>query len=608
MSQNNTNSESDQDPVYSEAVVSDLVELSKTQGFLSYSQITSMMLNSSIEDVDRMILHLQDMGIKIDDQFHGQEISIDKSIETLGSTDDPVRLYMREMGKVDLLTRSGEIEIAKRIENGIKLMLSSLSQFPLAIEKTIDTYYNRILTEEIQSSDLIVGFFDIEINKYNVKSQANSEPGINTNDDENSDEFLEDEESTIDTGLDPDILHERMEHLRSLYTNFMEMYSAGSTIQELNKASSDLADYFMNFKLSNKQFKNFVDDAKRINGQIKVIERKLLDIICNQCFIDRKAFLKAYKGNETNFNHWLKIIEDESPNFSKAMKPFLIPTKRMVRELKLIEASQKLTIADFKQINSGLLNGERKTRRAKSDMIEANLRLVISLAKKYTNRGMQFLDLIQEGNIGLMKAVDKFEYRRGFKFSTYATWWIRQAITRSIADQARTIRIPVHMIETINKINRYMRYFLQKYGREPTPDELSQEIEMPIDKIRKVMKISEPVSTETPIGDDDDGSSLGDFIEDQNCLLPIDLAIREGLNNTVEEMMVTLSPREAKVLRMRFGINMNTDHTLEEVGKQFNVTRERIRQIEAKALRKLRHPARAEKFLSFLDEDANKMS
>jgi RNA polymerase primary sigma factor len=508
---------------------------------------------------------------------------------------------MREMGTVELLTREGEIVIAKRIEEGINQVQSSVAEYPEAITHLLDQW-DLFEAEEIRLSDIIIGFLDP--NEQDVAPTAThvgSELSEEELKDEDGDSDDEDEEEE-DTGPDPELAREKFEALRKQYEIVRDVIAAkGRSHPEARKEINELSEVFKEFRLTPKQFDRMVKNMRSMMDRIRVQERIVMKHCVTTAKMPKKAFIKAFSGNETS-TVWLFEILNSTLPYAQEMKVHQEELERAIGKMNSVEEETGLIIADIKDINRRMSIGEAKARRAKKEMVEANLRLVISIAKKYTNRGLQFLDLIQEGNIGLMKAVDKFEYRRGYKFSTYATWWIRQAITRSIADQARTIRIPVHMIETINKLNRISRQMLQEMGREPTPEELSERMLMPEDKIRKVLKIAkEPISMETPIGDDED-SHLGDFIEDSTIVQPLDSATGGSLKDATQEVLAGLTAREAKVLRMRFGIDMNTDHTLEEVGKQFDVTRERIRQIEAKALRKLRHPSRSEQLKSFLDE------
>ena len=552
-------------------------------------------VHEAAPDADTLILSDNSTNVSADEDAADEAAAALAAVDgEFGRTTDPVRMYMREMGTVELLTREGEIEIAKRIEEGLGQVLTALSAYPGTVQSILDRY-TKVAAEEARMNDLLVGFID---------PNAPDEIPTPAQQQANKEESDDDEEEEVDTGPDPEEVRERMVALEAAHRKAMTAVGKikdGSS-SELEKATAKSTAMIREIKLS----PNFVDQLTRALREkvdrIRIQERAIRDICIIQCGMPRKEFISTFPTNETDPT-WLdeKIASGESwgAKLAEEREEF----ERYQRRLQSIEEETKLTVNQIKEISRRISIGEAKARRAKKEMVEANLRLVISIAKKYTNRGLQFLDLIQEGNIGLMKAVDKFEYRRGYKFSTYATWWIRQAITRSIADQARTIRIPVHMIETINKLNRISRQMLQQMGREATPEELAEKMEMPEDKIRKVLKIAkEPISMETPIGDDED-SHLGDFIEDQNILSPVDSATSGGLGETTHEVLASLTPREAKVLRMRFGIDMNTDHTLEEVGKQFDVTRERIRQIEAKALRKLRHPTRSEQLRSFLDSD-----
>jgi RNA polymerase primary sigma factor len=504
------------------------------------------------------------------------------------------------MGTVELLTREGEIEIAKRIEDGINQVQCSVAEYPEAITALLDQW-DLYEAEEIRLSDIISGFVDPneEQDMAPTATHVGSELSQEDLDDEDDDDDDEDEE---DTGVDPELARERFEELRMHYEKTRKVIeSKGRSHPDSRAVIKELSEVFKEFRLVPKQFDRMVRSMRTMMDRVRIQERLIMKHCVIQAKMPKKDFIQAFAGNETTVDWLHKVLASGAP-YVDALVAHKEEIERSVGKMNAVEQETGLNIADIKDINRRMSIGEAKARRAKKEMVEANLRLVISIAKKYTNRGLQFLDLIQEGNIGLMKAVDKFEYRRGYKFSTYATWWIRQAITRSIADQARTIRIPVHMIETINKLNRISRQMLQEMGREPTPEELSERMLMPEDKIRKVLKIAkEPISMETPIGDDED-SHLGDFIEDSTIVQPLDSATGGSLKNATQEVLAGLTAREAKVLRMRFGIDMNTDHTLEEVGKQFDVTRERIRQIEAKALRKLRHPSRSEQLRSFLDE------
>jgi RNA polymerase primary sigma factor len=510
-------------------------------------------------------------------------------------------MYMREMGTVELLTREGEIEIAKRIEDGIYTVQSSVAEYPQAISYLLDQW-DQFEAEEVRLSDIITGFLDP--NEEDVAPAAThvgselSDEELKDEDETDSDEDEEEE----DTGPDPEEAREHFDKLREIFE------AVSASIEEKGRPHPDtqtlikeLGEHFRLFRLVPKQFDIIVKHMRSMMDRVRVQERLIMKHVCGYAKLPKKDFIKIFSGSESS-SAWFDLLLQAGDDTAKCLADVEVEVRRSIFKLNEVESETKLNVEAIKDINRRMSIGEAKARRAKKEMVEANLRLVISIAKKYTNRGLQFLDLIQEGNIGLMKAVDKFEYRRGYKFSTYATWWIRQAITRSIADQARTIRIPVHMIETINKLNRISRQMLQEMGREPTPEELAERMIMPEDKIRKVLKIAkEPISMETPIGDDED-SHLGDFIEDTTISSPIDSTTMEGLQFATREVLSGLTAREAKVLRMRFGIDMNTDHTLEEVGKQFDVTRERIRQIEAKALRKLRHPSRSEPLKTFLDE------
>jgi RNA polymerase primary sigma factor len=598
-----------------------LIAKGKEQGYLTFAEVNDhlpqdIVDSDQIEDIIRMI---NDMGIKVSeaapdsDELLMQESNTDEEVaeaaaqalatveSEIGRTTDPVRMYMREMGTVELLTREGEIEIAKRIEDGINQVQCSVAEYPEAITYLLDQW-DLYEAEEIRLSDIISGFVDPDDdqNLAPTATHVGSELSDEQLDDDDDDDDDDDEEE--DTGVDPELARERFSELREQYYRTRDVIEKnGRSHKKSRKEIEALSDIFKEFRLVPKQFDRMVKNMRSMMDRVRIQERLVMKYCVVNAKMPKKDFIKAFAGKETS-TKWLYDILESKAGYVPVLLDYKEEIERSVSKISQVEHETGLVVADIKDINRRMSIGEAKARRAKKEMVEANLRLVISIAKKYTNRGLQFLDLIQEGNIGLMKAVDKFEYRRGYKFSTYATWWIRQAITRSIADQARTIRIPVHMIETINKLNRISRQMLQEMGREPTPEELSERMLMPEDKIRKVLKIAkEPISMETPIGDDED-SHLGDFIEDSTIIQPLDSATGGSLKDATQEVLAGLTAREAKVLRMRFGIDMNTDHTLEEVGKQFDVTRERIRQIEAKALRKLRHPSRSEQLRSFLDE------
>jgi RNA polymerase primary sigma factor len=526
----------------------------------------------------------------------------------LGRTTDPVRMYMREMGTVELLTREGEIRIAKRIEEGLDAVRRALAMYPATFDYLLRAY-EPVKAGQARLVDVIVGFIDpnapdvIAQPQNPTKMEVVAAPAEKAEEEEETEEGADSEEEAVDTGPDPLEAAARFASIAKIHAQVLgSIAKLGAKDVKTLRQRKKLSDEFMELRLSPRMFDALIQNLRTHITEVRQLEKEIMVIAVRDAGMPRKDFIASFPKNETN-PRWLTKHVKGGKKYSAPLAKFKDEIERRQKKLEQLEGVYHLTINDIKDVNREVSIGEAKARRAKKEMVEANLRLVISIAKKYTNRGLQFLDLIQEGNIGLMKAVDKFEYRRGYKFSTYATWWIRQAITRSIADQARTIRIPVHMIETINKLNRISRQMLQEMGREPTPEELAVRMEMPEDKVRKVLKIAkEPISMETPIGDDED-SHLGDFIEDTSVASPIDQATMESLRETTHSVLAQLTPREAKVLRMRFGIDMNTDHTLEEVGKQFDVTRERIRQIEAKALRKLRHPSRSEQLRSFLMDD-----
>ena len=598
-----------------------LIIKGKEQGYLTYAEVNDHLPDDIVdpEQIEDIIGMINDMGIEVhevapdtetllpetpattDDETATEEaVAVLSAVDAeVGRTTDPVRMYMREMGTVELLTREGEIAIAKRIEEGLNQVQSALASFPWSIQLLVEEYDQHVEGKK-RLSEVLAGFADVE-----PPQPVVAEPAVHTAGDE--EEAADgaggdaEEAGPGDTGIDLIEVARRMNELRHIYAKFQKAAEKhGSADRKAQKLRDEMAEGFLKLKLPAIMIDSFVRKLREVVNNIRHHERMVADLCIKQSRMPRKDFLKLFPSNETNVE-WAAELARKRQKWSPAIKAKRDAIVKEQEKLIAIESALYLAVSDIKEINRAMSIGEAKARRAKKEMVEANLRLVISIAKKYTNRGLQFLDLIQEGNIGLMKAVDKFEYRRGYKFSTYATWWIRQAITRSIADQARTIRIPVHMIETINKLNRISRQMLQEMGREPTPDELAIKMEMPEDKIRKVLKIAkEPISMETPIGDDED-SHLGDFIEDAAIISPVDSSTNIGLMETVRDVLAGLTPREAKVLRMRFGIDMNTDHTLEEVGKQFDVTRERIRQIEAKALRKLRHPSRSEQLRSFLD-------
>ena len=601
----------------------DLITKGKEQGYLTFAQVNDHLPQDIIDSdqVEDIVSMINDMGIQVfenapdADTLMMSEANTDEdaaeaaaqalaTVESeIGRTTDPVRMYMREMGTVELLTRKGEIVIAKRIEEGIKEVQRSVSEYPPAINYLLDMWDN-FEAEEVRLTDIIVGFLDPDAEDEEVAAAAThvgSELSKEELDDEDNGDTDEEDEEEEDTGPDPELAREKFTALRDAYEHANKVIDKkGRGHKDAQKAIDGVAEVFKEFRLIPKLFDKLVKNMRSVMDRLRVQERLIMKHCVMGAGMPKTTFIKIFPGNETSKN-WFEEQKAAGHSYSAKMADIELDVERCIYKLNQIEEETHLNIHGIKDINRRMSIGEAKARRAKKEMVEANLRLVISIAKKYTNRGLQFLDLIQEGNIGLMKAVDKFEYRRGYKFSTYATWWIRQAITRSIADQARTIRIPVHMIETINKLNRVSRQMLQEMGREPTPEELAERMIMPEDKIRKVLKIAkEPISMETPIGDDED-SHLGDFIEDGSGELPVDSATSENLKGATHEVLAGLTAREAKVLRMRFGIDMNTDHTLEEVGKQFDVTRERIRQIEAKALRKLRHPSRSEQLKSFLD-------
>ena len=607
-----------------------LIARGKEQGYLTYAQVNDHLPSEIVdpEQIEDIVNTINDMGIPVYEKAPDTESLLatepstpadEEAIEEaaaalaaldaeLGRTTDPVRMYMREMGTVELLTREGEIRIAKRIEEGLDAVRKALANYPATHEFMLRAY-EPVKLGQARLAELIVGFIDpnapdVIAQPQNPTKLEVAEPvAAEGENDEESEESAEGEEEAIDTGPDPEEAARRFASIQKAH------HAAVGSIQKFGardpktlKARKKLADEFMELKLAPRMFDALILNLRTHVSEVRQLEKEIMVIAVRDAGMPRKDFITSFPKNETN-PRWLAKHIKAGKKFSGPLARFKDEIERRQKKLEHLEQQYHLTITDIKEVNREVSIGEAKARRAKKEMVEANLRLVISIAKKYTNRGLQFLDLIQEGNIGLMKAVDKFEYRRGYKFSTYATWWIRQAITRSIADQARTIRIPVHMIETINMLNRISRQMLQEMGREPTPEELAVRMEMPEDKVRKVLKIAkEPISMETPIGDDED-SHLGDFIEDQSVASPIDQATMESLRETTHSVLAQLTPREAKVLRMRFGIDMNTDHTLEEVGKQFDVTRERIRQIEAKALRKLRHPSRSEQLRSFLMDD-----
>ncbi len=617
--------------------IKQLITKGREQGYLTYAEVNDHLPEDVVdsEQIEDIISMINGMGIEVheaapdsdminpdaasgndDDTAAEEAVALFSAANAeVGRTTDPVRMYMREMGTVELLTREGEIAIAKRIEEGLLQVQTALASFPWAIQLLVEEY-DLHKDGKKRLSEILAGFNDVEDpNDVMTKKEEKEDEGAknSSGDDSDSDDSDsdsddddndgEEEKKNVNNGPDPEEVERRIEALRKLYEKFQRA-AAKYDIEDkkVAKIRDQMAEGFLALKLPSVLIDGFVRKMREVVNNIRRHERTLMHIMVKQCRMPRSEFLKIFPENEGRVE-WGAELARKRQKWVPALKKHLEEIETEQQKLADIAEALYLPLADIKEINRSMSIGEAKARRAKKEMVEANLRLVISIAKKYTNRGLQFLDLIQEGNIGLMKAVDKFEYRRGYKFSTYATWWIRQAITRSIADQARTIRIPVHMIETINKLNRISRQMLQQFGREPTPEELAKVMEMPEDKVRKVLKIAkEPISMETPIGDDED-SHLGDFIEDVNVDLPVDAATATGLIENVRDILAGLTPREAKVLRMRFGIDMNTDHTLEEVGKQFDVTRERIRQIEAKALRKLRHPSRSEQLRSFLDHD-----
>ncbi len=631
---------------HSTSQLATLIQLGKEQGYLTYAEINDQLPESVTESdqIDDIIQMLTDVGIKIfetapdeddimlSDDADDDEIAVDEAAAVLasvesepGRTTDPVRMYMREMGTVDLLTREGEIAIAKRIEDGIRDVQHAMTFWPGTVAMLINEYHQTFEGEK-KVSDIITGFLDpeaadvipladdeeVEIALPIIKPKVKDDKAEDELDDEaeNADEIeeadgdvSEDADTEEASGLDPEEVRLRFEELEQLFSKVKDLLATHDRDSEVVKAAmNELANCFMLFKLNSRVSDNIMAMMREVYEDVRKNERHIMKLVIRRGKMPKDEFRKTFPHNETNLD-WLPNRIAGKPAFADTLERVLDEVLQYQGRIQQHEQNLGMSIDQMKVVARNMSVGEAKARRAKKEMVEANLRLVISIAKKYTNRGLQFLDLIQEGNIGLMKAVDKFEYRRGYKFSTYATWWIRQAITRSIADQARTIRIPVHMIETINKINRVSRQLLQEMGREPTPEELGERLEMDEVKVRKVLKIAkEPISMETPIGDDED-SHLGDFIEDSSISSPVDEATAQGLKEATREVLANLTEREAKVLKMRFGIDMSTDHTLEEVGKQFDVTRERIRQIEAKALRKLRHPSRSEHLRSFLEND-----
>jgi RNA polymerase primary sigma factor len=573
----------------------DLIDPDEMENIISMINDMGIVVHESAPDIESLLLSGRSSGSSVDAVAAEEAVAVLSSLENeAGRTTDPVRMYMREMGSVDLLTREGEIVIAKRIEEGLGKLHTGLANFPWITQQILADYEEHKAGRK-RLSEVVVGFLDLEGDEPELPPVVVE--AVEVDDDADA------ETAVVDTGPDPVEVARRMDVLADLLGKFLKAIDKnGLESDKTQKIRLALADEVLRLKFPLVQTDSLLGRLREVIAEIRRHESAILKLSVDAAKMPRKDFLKAWKGSETDL-HWADSVIARKQKWSSGMREHKDAIIAQQEILAAIEKEMYAPLAEIKRANDEMRYGEEMARKAKKEMVEANLRLVISIAKKYTNRGLQFLDLIQEGNIGLMKAVDKFEYKRGYKFSTYATWWIRQAITRSIADQARTIRIPVHMIETINKLNRISRQMLQEMGREATPEELAKAMEMPEDKIRKVMKIAkEPISLATPIGDDED-SHLGDFIEDSNIESPMENATNIGLREAVNSVLAGLTPREAKVLRMRFGIDMNTDHTLEEVGKQFDVTRERIRQIEAKALRKLRHPSRADIMRSFLDSD-----
>ena len=602
------------DKVHQQSRLKALIAKGKEQGYLTYAEVNDHLPQdiSEPDQVEDIIQMINDMGIQVFEQAPDADDLIltegDRSADEIaaaeaaaalaaveneaGRTTDPVRMYMREMGTVELLTREGEIVIAKRIEEGTRELMAALAHYPGTVRRLCGEY-DLVAKEERKLTDILVGYLDPASHVPSAQEIAEQTAAAAAN--------TSDDDAETDSGPDPVEAKKRFSALKRQCTKTEKILVSNGRNDKKSIAEMDkLGELFKFFKLTPKVFDPLINEPRLALLKVREQERAIMRIAVRECRMDRKEFIKSFQGTESD-SRWVSRVARKK-EIGARINVHKDDIQRMQRRIAEVESATGLTVTEIKEINRRMSMGEARARRAKKEMVEANLRLVISIAKKYTNRGLQFLDLIQEGNIGLMKAVDKFEYRRGYKFSTYATWWIRQAITRSIADQARTIRIPVHMIETINKLNRISRQMLQEMGREPTPEELGERMDMPEDKVRKVLKIAkEPISMETPIGDDED-SHLGDFIEDNTIASPVDSATDEGLMEATKDVLAGLTAREAKVLRMRFGIDMNTDHTLEEVGKQFDVTRERIRQIEAKALRKLRHPTRSDYLRSFLDE------